>query len=101
MIGNGSRVIAALLAHDVHQVVPTKAMATKVKIMKMVQEIRGLAELATLQPAPKASTLYLMQLRSRQMAERNVRHHLAIRFDLNEMTTLPDPVKITFLPASK
>ena len=39
-------------------------MAAKIKIMKMLQEIRGLAEVTNRRPAPKQPGLFLIQLRS-------------------------------------
>jgi len=39
-------------------------MAAKIKIMKMLQEIRGLAEITARRPAPRQPGLFLIQLRS-------------------------------------
>ena len=39
-------------------------MATKIKIMKMLQEFRGLAEITNRRPPPKQPGLFLIQLRS-------------------------------------
>jgi hypothetical protein len=70
-------------------------MATKIKIMKMLQEIRGFSELGRLQPAPKPSALFLMQLRTRRAEAQRPRRQIEIAFDLRDIATLPTPVQIT------
>ena len=38
-------------------------MATKMKLLKMMQEDKGLAQITNRRPGPRPSVLYLMQLR--------------------------------------
>lgn len=38
-------------------------MATKMKLLKLMQEVKGLAQITNRRPAPRPSVLYLMQLR--------------------------------------
>ncbi len=73
-------------------------MATKMKMLKLLQEIRGFSEMTRVHPAPKPSALYLVQLRNRMAdAHRPTKRRLAIRIDLKDVATLPSPVKITYL----
>ena len=69
-------------------------MATKVKLMKFLQEIRGLTEMRRRLPAPKPSALYLMQLRSHVAEASHARRKLTVSIDLKDSVTLPHPVKI-------
>lgn len=41
-------------------------MATKMKLLKMMQEDKGLALITNRRPAPRPSVLYLMQLREQK-----------------------------------
>ena len=72
-------------------------MATKIKLMKLLQEMHAFAEIGRRNPAPKPSPLYLMQLRSHLVQTSRPRRRLAIRVDLRDSLDLPDPVKITHL----
>jgi hypothetical protein len=76
-----------------------KIMATKDKFMRLIQEVRGLAEIRRHQPAPKHSPLYLVQLRSHLNATSRPKTRLIINADLKEIPSFPDPVKITHLKA--
>ena len=72
-------------------------MATKDKLMKLLQEVRGLAEITRRHPAPKASPLFLMQLRSHLNNSCRPRYRLNIAMDHGETAHFPHPVKITHL----
>ena len=72
-------------------------MATKDKLMRLLQEVRGLAEINRRQPAPKPSPLFLMQLRSHLTNSSRPRYRLNIAVDANESAHFPHPVKITHL----
>jgi hypothetical protein len=78
-------------------------MATKIKLLKLLQEMRGFAEFGRRHPTPKPSSpLYLLQLRSHLAETSRARHRLVITIDLkdSETTNIPHPVKITHLPPS-
>src|ERR1051326_284667 len=71
-------------------------MAAKVRIMKLLQEIRGFAEITQRRPPPKQPGLFLIQLRS------HVNHATAakrktIAVDVLDHPDIPHPVKITHL----
>jgi hypothetical protein len=72
-------------------------MATKVKLMKLLQEVRGFAEIGRRHPPVKPSTLFLMQLRSHLAETSQSRHRLTITIDLKDSHNIPHPVKITHL----
>jgi hypothetical protein len=74
-------------------------MATKVKLMKLLQEIRGLAQINQRRPQNKPSGLYLLQLRSHMGQTTAVRRRLKIPIQLHEPPDIPNPVKITFINA--
>jgi hypothetical protein len=75
-------------------------MATKIKMLKLLQEMHAFSELGRRNFSTKTPPLYLLQLRS-HLANARPRRRLAIRVDLRDSAGLPDPVKITFLkPAS-
>jgi hypothetical protein len=70
-------------------------MATKVKLMKFLQEIRGLVEISRRHPTPRPTALFLMQLRSHMMDTNRSKRRLLITIDLKDREDIPNPVKIT------
>src|SRR6266478_7850943 len=72
-------------------------MAAKVRIMKMLQEIRGLAEITHRRPQPRKPGLFLIQLRSHVTHTTGVRRRQTIAVDMLERPDIPHPVKITHL----
>ena len=69
-------------------------MATKIKFMKLLQEMRGMAELNRRHPTPKPSALYLLQLRAHMAETSQSRRRLTVTVDLKDSLDLPDPVRI-------
>ncbi len=71
-------------------------MAAKLKLMKLLQEIRGLAEITARRPQPRAPGLFLIQLRSHLL---HTTHPLRKRIlvDAGDQPDVPAPVKITHL----
>jgi len=72
-------------------------MATKDKLMRLLQEVRGLAEMRRPHPAPKSSPLFLLQLRSHINDLSRSRYRLVISVDAEEAVQFPEPVQITHL----
>jgi hypothetical protein len=72
-------------------------MATKIKLMKLLQEIRGFADLSRHNFNPRPSPLYLLQLRSHLAETSRSKYRLTISVDLKDTLSLPHPVKITHL----
>ncbi len=76
-------------------------MATKVKLMKLLQEMRGLNELSRRVPGHTSSPLYLLQLRSHLAETTQSKRRLIITVDLKDAVTIPHPVRINHIqPAS-
>ena len=71
-------------------------MAAKVKLMKLLQEIRGLAEITARRPQPRSPGLFLIQLRSHLL---HTTHPLRTRISVeaDDQPDVPAPVKITHL----
>ena len=75
-------------------------MATKVKLMKFLQEVRGFTEFGRLHFNPRPSPLYLLQLRSHLNETSRSRRRLIVSIDLKDSATLPHPVKINHVKLS-
>lgn len=74
-----------------------EVMAAKVKIMKLLQEIRGLAEITQRRPQRRQPGLFLMQLRSHVTQTTGARRRQTIAVDMLDHADIPHPVKITYL----
>jgi len=85
------------LARDLRTRAQELRMATKIKMMKLLQEIRGFAQITNRRPQPKPPGLFLMQLRSHVLQSTFPRRRLVIPIDLQEPLDIPHPVKITHL----
>jgi hypothetical protein len=72
-------------------------MATKMKIMKLLQEIRGFAQLTYRQPHDRQPGLFLIQLRSHLQNATAPRRRLIIPVDHQDPPDIPHPVKIVHL----
>jgi len=72
-------------------------MATKIKLMKLLQEMRGLSELARRPSPPRPSTLYLLQLRSHLSETSRSKRRLIVTVDLRDTANIPHPVKINYI----
>ena len=75
-------------------------MATRIKMLKLLQERNGFEELNR-RPSPKPSALYLMQLREHLFHTTQPRRRLIIRIDPKQNPLFPDPVKILHLKPAK
>jgi hypothetical protein len=69
-------------------------MATKIRMMKLLQEIRGLAQITNRRPQPKSAGLFLMQMRAHVAHATYQRRKLVIPIDLKDPPDIPHPVKI-------
>ena len=65
--------------------------------MKLLQEVRGLADITHRRPAPRQPGLFLIQLRSCVHEARQPLARKVISIDMQDQLALPDPVKITHL----
>lgn len=76
-------------------------MATKVKLMKFLQEMRGFSEMVRKHPTPKPSALYLMQLRTHLSDASHSKRRLIISVDLKDDAAIPHPVRITHVNSNQ
>lgn len=66
--------------------------------MKLLQEVRGMAEITNRRFVPKPPMLYLMELRARSVATGGTASRkLIIRVDARDSADVPDPVRINFV----
>jgi hypothetical protein len=69
-------------------------MAAKVKMFKLLQEIRGFAEIARRRPTPRLPGLVLMQMRSYLIPASLPKRKLSVQMHVNDHLDIPHPVKI-------
>ena len=69
-------------------------MASKVRMFKLLQEIRGFAEIAIRHPAARSPGLFLAQIRSQGIHESLRRRRLNITIGDPDHSEIPHRVKI-------
>ena len=74
-------------------------MAAKVRIMKLLQEMRGFAEVTNRLPLPKQPGLFLMKLRTHFSQGALPSRKRVITIEIQDRADIPDPVKITHVPS--
>lgn len=72
-------------------------MAAKVKILKLLQELRGFADISNRHPQSRSPGFFLMQLRSHVAHTTLPRPRRSIAIDCQNLPDIPHPVKITHL----
>ena len=72
-------------------------MANKMKMLTLLQEARGYAQLSYRHPAPRPNVLFLMKLRAQAARPAAPRRRLAISVTSGGGVNVPLPVKITHL----
>lgn len=72
-------------------------MATKMKLYKVLQEVKGLAQITNRRPAPRPPLLYLMQLRSHLATTDVPKRRLTIEETIHEAA----PIKINHVKSDK
>ena len=70
-------------------------MAAKVRIMKLLQEMRGFAEVTNRLPQPRQPGLFLMKLRTHFGQGALPSRKRVITIEMHDRPDIPDPVKIT------
>jgi hypothetical protein len=76
-----------------------RIMATKDKLMRLLQEVRGLAELTNPHPSMREpSPLFLLQMRSHLAETSRSKRRLIVNVD--ELAEFPQTIKITHLKSS-
>jgi hypothetical protein len=72
-------------------------MAAKVKMLTLVQEIRGFARIANRCPPPRTPSLVLTQIRMQGKQDSLRRRKLSINFNQQTQPDMPHQVKINHL----
>lgn len=75
-------------------------MATKMKVLKMLQEVKGFALITNRRPAPRPPILYLMQLRNHPAPPHLPKLRLTVETDAKAIANGPLPIKINHLRSS-
>ena len=70
-------------------------MAARVKLLKLLQEIRGFANVTNRHPQSRSPGFFLMQLRSHVARTTLPRPKRCIAIDCQNLPDIPHPVKIT------
>ena len=77
-------------------------MPTKIKMLTLLQEKRGYAQITDRIPASRPGVLFLMKLRARTPQTAVSKRRFAITVDANGNATTPLPVKINHVnPATQ
>jgi len=71
-------------------------MAAKLKMLKLLQEMRGFAQITNRRPQPRPPGLYLLQLRSHLTGATSPQGKRTLVIDIEE-PQMAQPIKITHL----
>ncbi len=69
-------------------------MAAKIKMLKLLQEIRGFAEMSRRRPPPRLPALMLSQMRSHVVQATLTKRRLNVRTSVNDRAAVSRPVRI-------
>jgi len=75
-------------------------MATRVNILKLIQEIHGFARVTHRRPQPRPPALFLMEIRSQTRYSEVPKRKLNVAFQIQEVADFPHPVRINHLKGS-
>ena len=74
-------------------------MATRMNMLKLLQEVRGFAQFPSLPAESGPTGPLLLQFRGPRSRKSSARRKKFIRVDMQEPTDIPHPVQITYLPS--
>jgi len=86
------------MAHDLHQLFSTERMATKMNILKLLQEVRGFAHFTTRRIETRPAGPLLLNFGAGMRRRRPARRKFFIRIDMQEQPDIPCPVRIIHHP---
>lgn len=75
-------------------------MAARMKILRLIQETRGLAEVASRRPTPRRTGLFAIELRAHLRQTAAQKQKRFVRIDQLDWPDIPHPVKIKHLTNS-
>jgi hypothetical protein len=76
-------------------------MATKIRMLKLLQEIRGFAEIAKRRPPPRSPGLVLSQMRSHVIQATLPKRRLSVQMDMHDLSGISHPVKINHVKQAR
>jgi hypothetical protein len=72
-------------------------MAARMNMLKLLEEVRGLADFPSKSALPRPSNPLRLQFRGPGARKPNARARHTLRIDMREQIDIPDPVRITFV----
>ncbi len=75
-------------------------MATRIKVMKLLQEMKGFAEITNRRPQTRSVGPLMLQLRSSALRAATPKRKRTLTIDVQDRPDIPNPVKITHLRPS-
>jgi hypothetical protein len=79
------------------QKVKEQSMATRMNMMKLVQEIRGLAQITNRRPQHRSPAPPILQVHPPNRRGAGAKRKKVIQIHVREKPDIPHPVKITFI----
>jgi hypothetical protein len=76
---------------------PSERMATRINMLKLLQEVRSLTQFGTRQGETRPAGPLLLQFREARLRRTAARRRRVIRIDMQEPPDIPKPVQITYL----
>jgi hypothetical protein len=89
------------MARELQTLGLNRLMAAKLKMLKLLQEMQGFADVTNRRPPPRSMGLALMQLRSHAVPTRLPPRRRTITIAVKELAETAHPVRITHLAASQ
>lgn len=85
------------MARDLQQFVPDEHMATKINILKLLQEVAGLAQFTSRAEQERPANPLLIQFRGPTRRKPAPRLKYLLKIDMQEPADIPRPVRIRHL----
>jgi hypothetical protein len=82
------------MARDLRHSLENTLMAAKVRMLKLLQEIRGFAEIVNRCPPPRSPGVFVAQMRPHLIQAAMPRRSLRVTMVERDSTHIPHPVKI-------
>ena len=76
-------------------------MATRMKMLKLLQEMRGFAHVTNRRPPSRQTAILALQLRSHLVSTTARRQKRVLTIDMQDLPDIPNPVRITYLAATQ
>jgi hypothetical protein len=87
------------LAREVHHRIKTVFMAARININKLLQELRGFAEITYRHAHTRRTAPFCLQMRAHTARLRLPKYKIGVQIELQDLPDVPHPVKITHVAA--